>query len=814
MRLRRFVLPALLLMMALAPVAPKAHGQQPPPQQRQYGERTLSSVVDWQSGSASSLLISNNVDGELRLNPGSNQGSFVSAPIQAGTVISNGVELPQAGYPDLFNAVGATWRADIPQGTGLRIEVRGTNSISPSVDSAPWTSWYELSAGDARSQADDGAFASADVRAFPASTRFLQARVSMSTNVAQASAVLESLSLYYFTSINGPFASPGLPRVPIAAGQTTLTPRPTMVQRSLWAGTTPTVRTDRATPRGIIVHGIDVAPDASDPLVLLRALASYQTSVLGWDDMPYHYIIDGNGSLYEGRFGGPTSAVRRLAGGDNVVHIALLGDASSAPSDAAQATLTGLVAWLAQTYDIALGGEHSFLQGDVLVGRPNLAAHNEVVPDATDPGASLRALVPQLRTRANDSIVRSRWYFAEGNVQDYSERLALFNPTANTASATVSFRLPDNAAPVTRILTIPAGGRTDLAVNDIISTTNNLPTVVESNANIIVERAMGTNTDIDGGPGTTEPSRIWYFAEGSTAEDFKTYLVLFNPQTSPVDATITYMRGDGTTKDQKVRVPAQQRTVISVGDPDVLPGVGFGTRVLATLPIIAERTMRFGANGGGLHVGKGISELSRSWYFAEGTTQRPYQMRILVLNPNAQPANTTVTFSTIDGTSLARRYVIPPTTRLAIDVNEVVPDLGISTSVQTDRPVAVERAMYFNDGNAGMATVGAIAPAYTWRFADGRTTDATEYLLFSNPSRREARVTVEFVLADGSKATREITMPGNARATLVVHEQFPNQSQISATVRATQKIIAERSLFPGGGTRGGATALGIPEVTP
>ena len=39
------------------------------------------------------------------------------------------------------------------------------------------------------------------------------------------------------------------------------------------------------------------------------------------------------------------------------------------------------------------------------------------------------------------------------------------------------------------------------------------------------------------------PSRIWYFAEGSTAETFKTYLVLYNPQTVAADATITYMKG-------------------------------------------------------------------------------------------------------------------------------------------------------------------------------------------------------------------------------------------------------------------------------
>jgi hypothetical protein len=228
--------------------------------------------------------------------------------------------------------------------------------------------------------------------------------------------------------------------------------------------------------------------------------------------------------------------------------------------------------------------------------------------------------------------------------------------------------------------------------------------------------------------------------------------------------------------------------------------------------------MLFGSGGsltsGGVHTTRGVSALSRRWYFAEGTTTVPFQMWILVLNPNAQPSNVAVTFLTHDGTSLTRNYAVPPTTRLAINVNEVVPELGVATTVAADRPVAAERAMYWNNNRAGTATPGVTTPAFTWHFADGRTSgDFQEYLLLSNPNKNQASVTVEFTLSNGEHKTESVIMASGSRYTMAVHQVCPNQTAVSATVRSTQPIVAERSVYPGApgtsGNRGGATSLGV-----
>jgi len=358
-------------------------------------------------------------------------------------------------------------------------------------------------------------------------------------------------------------------------------------------------------------------------------------------------------------------------------------------------------------------------------------------------------------------------------------------------------------------------------VNQEFNDTRDVPAIVESNAPVIAERFMDFSSDITAGPGVSRPSRVWYFAEGNTTPNFKTFLLLFNPQAVDVGATVSYMKADGTTAEQPVRIPAGRRTVVVVGDS--LRNTEFGARVIASAPIVAERTMIFGPgstlSSGGVHTAPGVVTLSRRWYFAEGTTQAPFQMLVLVLNPNAQPTNVAVTFLTPDGTSLTRRYAIPPTSRLAINVNEVVPDLGVATTVDADRPVAAERAMYWRDGGLGTVAAGATAAAFTWRFADGRTSDDfQEYLLLSNPNKNQARVSVDFVLADGAKSTQSFPMPGGSRYTVAVHELYPGQSAVAATVRATQPIVAERSLFRGppgsAANRGGATSPGVPEAEP
>lgn len=789
----------LSLALTLAPGPAQARQQAPA---ARIGLWELSSVDDWRAGSADGLLVTNNAGGELRLDDGQTSGSFLSAPFKTEFAA---------------NAAGVTWRADLVEGTELRLELRGRADPPAEDDSdAGWGPWLPLVAGDARSESEQGALATPDVAPLPAGSQYLQLRASFSSQVARASALLEEVAVSYLhTAQTTPIFPAGLPRRPLFFGPDTLTPRPAVISRQDWTGRVQAARPVRANPRGVILHQIAATTTPSTTLELLRAQLAYQTEVLGWEDLSYHYVIDDEGNLFEGRLGGPTSRVDRLNGGDVAVHVAMIAPADEALSEQAQAVLINLLAWLGQAYDLSPTGEHTVLRDGEATRRPNIVGHAEVAPGAPDPSEATRELLPALRTRIDASTVRARWYFAEGNVADYSQRLSFYNPTGAQADARVTL-IPPGSAPVAQVIAVPARARVDLVVNDLVAGADALPAIVESSAPILAERSMGLTTDIDGGPGISELSRVWYFAEGSTEGDTRTYLLLFNPNAAQVSATVTYMRRDGTQAEQDVQIPPQSRTVITVNDitlPDgsrPLAGTGFGMRVVATQPIAVERTMRFGLNQAGMHTGRGISALSRRWYFAEGTTEGDFNMRLLVLNPNDQPANVETIFSGPDGVGAPRRYAIPARSQLAINVNEVVPGQGVSTLVQADRPVAVERAMSFNQGAAGTVGAGATQPSYTWAFVEGRTSDAEYYLCVSNPGRRPAQVTVDFRFDDGATAQQSFTVPAGARYTMAVHQLFPDEAAVSAIVRGTMPIVAERSVFLGGGARGGATTLGIP----
>ncbi|MDD5448427.1 MAG: hypothetical protein PHO53_04600, partial [Actinomycetota bacterium] len=153
-------------------------------------------------------------------------------------------------------------------------------------------------------------------------------------------------------------------------------------------------------------------------------------------------------------------------------------------------------------------------------------------------------------------------------------------------------------------------------------------TLVSSDEPIVAERAMYFDYHgIDGGhdtAGATSPSSAWYLAEGYTAEEFDSYILLMNPQEEKTKVKATFLRADGTTLTTYYHIGAKSRATIKVDDIPGFESCEFSTKLETTSStgIIAERSIYFNYQGkwAGGHNTMGVNEPQKSWYFAEGYT--------------------------------------------------------------------------------------------------------------------------------------------------------------------------------------------------
>jgi hypothetical protein len=99
------------------------------------------------------------------------------------------------------------------------------------------------------------------------------------------------------------------------------------------------------------------------------------------------------------------------------------------------------------------------------------------------------------------------------------------------------------------------------------------------------------------------------------------------------------------------------------------------------------------------------------FYVAEGTTIDNFETWYTIGNPNGSEANVKSKFMAGSGEVIQRAYTVAPHSRLTIDVNaDVGQGEDISSCIECDKPIMVERPMYFN--YHGARDGGSDAPAY------------------------------------------------------------------------------------------------------
>ncbi len=203
-----------------------------------------------------------------------------------------------------------------------------------------------------------------------------------------------------------------------------------------------------------------------------------------------------------------------------------------------------------------------------------------------------------------------------------------------------------------------------------------------------------------------------------------------------------------------------------------------------------------------------VPQVSRSWYLAEGSTVG-FEAYVLVQNPNDFPTNVNVTFFRQDGTTKTYAETVSARTRTTVAIHGEVPDTySVSTQVEADLPIIVERAMYFiKNGRAGHNSTGSTQTSTRWYFPANRTFSGDEdFILITNPSTSTATVNVTYYLDDQAPVEQVHTVSPTSRYTVAVHAYFGSR-RVSVRLVSDLPIASERAFYFGGRT-GGSSGIG------
>lgn len=298
--------------------------------------------------------------------------------------------------------------------------------------------------------------------------------------------------------------------------------------------------------------------------------------------------------------------------------------------------------------------------------------------------------------------------------------------------------------------------------------------------------------------------RTWYLAEGATAKPYHTWILVMNPNQQPANITVTFMKEGGDTVVRSYRVAPTSR--LSIFANSVVPNAAISTRVDSDRAVIVERAMYFGYDG---HVSAGVNAPRYRWYLPGHDFTSSMDTWILVMNPNPNPATATVTFLKEDGDTLVKEYQLPPTSRLNIWANQILPNTAFSAVVDGDQPLVAEQATYFNGGKGGNGSMGSSVTATDWYFAEGYTGYDT-WLTIMNPNPAFVAGEVTFFNEYGTETVHRLALGPTSRSSIYLNRILPPNTPFGARLSFDNPIVAERSSYwanrSGGHSSLGATA--------
>jgi hypothetical protein len=393
----------------------------------------------------------------------------------------------------------------------------------------------------------------------------------------------------------------------------------------------------------------------------------------------------------------------------------------------------------------------------------------------------------------------STWYLAEGCTEGGMETFALVqNPNPYAVTVDVDFMTTTGIVLGPQDFPVPANSRVSFNVNSLVTDWNVSTMVTPTGGDVICERSMYGNdrTWAHDSIGVTDPSDVWFLAEGSTDGGMETYVLVQNPNPVDTEVALAFLTSTGLAPGpENYPIPAFSRVTFKVND--YVTDYNVSTEVFSDDDVVCERSM-YGNGRIWAHDSIGVTDPSDVWFLAEGSTDGGMETYVLVQNP--MNFNVLVDVEFMTGTGYVpgpQDYSIPPLSRVTFKVNDYVTDYDVSTMVVGEFPVIAERSVYGNDRTWAHDSIGTASPEYVWYLPEGCTEGGMEtFVLVQNPYTEPIGVNIDFMTSTGLvPGPQDVPIPALSRITFKVND-YVTDWNVSTKVTAIEGgVVCERSMY-------------------
>jgi len=309
--------------------------------------------------------------------------------------------------PIPFNAVVPQWTGTAAEGIELQVRT--------SPDGQMWGEWVSVHANQDWMEPDEAEIVGEMVMVPEAGVthRFVQVRAHYGAPAEGAEPpALSQLRLTFIDTSQGPTAEELVDlqmemdaQNPLLPESADAYPRPFVVSRAAWCRHADCVYSDGLEYHPVshlIIHHTVSNNGITDWPATVRAIWNFHTYSRGWGDIGYNYLIDPNGVIYEGHYGGDNVVGTHAAGANKgSMAASLLGTFTAAPSGikpppAMLNAAVELLAWKTDQRGINIFDASRTLP-NISWGLPHLMGHRDVYGTTECPGDQAHLLIPWLR---------------------------------------------------------------------------------------------------------------------------------------------------------------------------------------------------------------------------------------------------------------------------------------------------------------------------------------------------------------------------------------------------------------------------------